>query len=132
MSPKNESVHAVVIDDKSANIDVLSALLAAEGARVTSFLHPDDALAALPSLTDIDIVFCDLEMPSISGYDMLPRLRQSLGKGVQVIAYTVHLSEMDQVRRRGFDGFLGKPIDGEHFSDVFTRITRRQPVWEQP
>jgi CheY-like chemotaxis protein len=112
--------HAVVIDDSSSNVEVLSALLTAEGVRVSSFALPEQAEDALAGLPPIDVVFCDLEMPRVSGYELLPRLRVQLGRAVPVIAYTVHTSQMNKARRSGFDGFLGKPIDGE----------RGLPVWD--
>ena len=78
------------------------------------------------------VVFCDLEMPRLSGYEMLVRLRAAFGRHVPIIAYTVHTSEIDQARKNGFDGFLGKPLDGERFGGLLERIFRGMPVWELP
>lgn len=121
--------HALVIDDSASNIDVLTALLAVEGIGVWSFLHPDEAERALPTLPAVDVIFCDLEMPESSGYELLPRLRRHFGHDVPIIAYSVHTSEMGRARGAGFDGFLGKPVDGERFALLLAKILRGEPVW---
>lgn len=132
MSPsEHESKHALVIDDNKSNVEVIAALLEVEGVKVSSFMQPERAAAALPELKSIDVVFCDLEMPRINGYEMLTRLRAVYGQRVPVIAYTVHTSEIEQARKRGFDGFLGKPLDGDRFSSLLEKILHGQQVWEQ-
>ena len=132
MSPsEHENKHALVIDDNKSNVEVIAALLEVEGVKVSSFMQPERAAAALPELKSIDVVFCDLEMPRINGYEMLTRLRAVYGRRVPVIAYTVHTSEMEQARKRGFDGFLGKPLDGDRFSGLLDKILHGQQVWEQ-
>lgn len=134
MSPSAAAVqrHALVIDDNRSNIEVLTALLRMEGVRVSAFLRPDQALESLAALQPVDVVFCDIEMPAVSGFDLLPELKRVLGNDVPIIAYTVHTSEIELARRRGFSGFLGKPVDGEQFSKHLSRILAGLPVWEIP
>ena len=122
---------ALVIDDNSANVEVLSSLLAAQGGEVSGFKDPTKALAALSTLPQIDAIFVDLDMPKINGFEMLDHLREGL-PNVPIIAYTVHISEIDMARRLGFDGFLGKPLDHDRFPKLLERILNRQPVWELP
>jgi two-component system, cell cycle response regulator DivK len=122
---------ALVIDDNSANVEVLSSLLASQGGEVSEFKDPTKALAALTTLPEIDAVFVDLDMPKISGFEMLDHLREGL-PNVPIIAYTVHISEIDVARKMGFDGFLGKPLDHDRFPKLLERILNRQAVWELP
>ena len=132
MSPSAIAVqrHALIIDDNPSTVEVLTALLRMEGVRATAFLRPDRALEALPTLRPVDVVFCDIEMPHVSGFDLLPELKRILGNAVPIIAYTVHTSEIELARRYGFSGFLGKPVDGEQFSAHLSRILAGLPVWE--
>jgi CheY-like chemotaxis protein len=122
---------ALVIDDNGANVEVLSSLLAAQGGEVSGFKDPTKALAALSTLPQIDVIFVDLDMPKINGFEMLDHLREGL-PNVPIIAYTVHISEIDMARRLGFDGFLGKPLDHDRFPKLLERILNHQPVWELP
>jgi CheY-like chemotaxis protein len=82
------------------------------------------------ALDNVDVVFLDLEMPGMDGYETHAWLRDRL-KGVPIIAYTVHVSEMNVVKQRGFDGFLGKPLDNERFPGQLSRILAHEPVWER-
>jgi two-component system cell cycle response regulator DivK len=125
------SFNALVIDDNSENVEVLTSMLTSNGGQVSSFKDPTKALAALGSLPPLHMVFVDLDMPKISGFQMLEPLRQSL-PNVPIICYTVHISEIDVARKLGFDGFLGKPIDHDRFPGLIQRILNGQSVWELP
>jgi two-component system, cell cycle response regulator DivK len=122
---------ALVIDDNSENVEVLTSLIASQGGEVASFKDPTKALAALKTLENVNMVFVDLDMPKLSGFDMLAPLREGV-PNVPVIAYTVHISEIDVVRKLGFDGFLGKPVDHDRFPALIQRILKGQAIWELP
>ncbi|HRF97817.1 MAG TPA: response regulator, partial [Aggregatilineales bacterium] len=92
-----------------------------------------------PSLLDatlnqagaIRVIFLDLEMPDIDGYQVLQKLKaDSRFVGVPIVAYTVHVSEVHVAYENGFDGFLGKPIDSDKFPDQLARILMGEAVWE--
>lgn len=122
--------HALIIDDNLPNVKVLSQLLAKQGFQVTEVLDPIQLSELLPSLDDLDVIFLDLEMPHLGGYKLKEMLRDYFGP-IPIIAYTVHISEMNEVKKLGFDGFLGKPLDPSKFPDQLARILRGEPVWER-
>lgn len=123
-------VHALAIDDNAQNLRVLSQLLAKQGVRCTEVSNPVNLEQMLPELGAVDVVFLDLEMPGLDGYTVKNMLQAEMGH-VPIIAYTVHVSEMNVVRDMGFDGFLGKPLDNARFPDQLARILRGEPVWER-
>ncbi|HEX2618780.1 MAG TPA: response regulator, partial [Phototrophicaceae bacterium] len=86
--------------------------------------------AILPGLKLVDVVFLDLEMPGLDGYQVKEMLRSSLGD-TPIVAYTVHVSEINEVRNLGFNGFLGKPLDNARFPGQLARILRGEAVWER-
>ena len=49
---------------------------------------------------------------------------------VPIVAYTVHMSELDAVYEFGFDGFICKPLDDERFPNQLGRILNGEGVWE--
>jgi two-component system cell cycle response regulator DivK len=125
-------VHALIIDDNAYNVEVLERLLATSGHSFTTLQDPTRLEDVIPELGQIDIVFLDLEMPKLNGYEMLQILKDDLGLTVPVVAYTVHTSEMNEARALGFDGFLGKPLDPNRFPDQLAHLLAGQSVWETP
>lgn len=126
------SKHALVIDDNPKNANILAMLLTEQGVSSTLVTHPNQLDAKLTDLTSIDVVFIDLEMPGKSGFDVLHQLKAD-GRfvGVPMVAYTVHISEMNLANQEGFDSFLGKPLDSEIFPEQLTRILNGEPVWSR-
>lgn len=122
--------HALVIDDNAQNRKVLAQLLAKQGVSATEIPDPRKLADILPTMGAVDVVFLDLEMPGLDGYDVKNLLRSHIGD-TPIIAYTVHVSEMNVVKQQGFDGFLGKPVDNARFPDQLERILNGQPVWER-
>lgn len=122
--------HALIIDDNPQNVKVLAQLLAKQGVSSTEVTNPKHLQNVLPGLEQVDVVFLDLEMPGEHGYSVKDRLRNQLA-GTPIIAYTVHISEINVVRQQGFDGFLGKPLDNTRFPGQVARILNGESVWER-
>lgn len=125
-------IHALIIEDDTMNAEVLEFMLNASGATCTIIQNPVDVLEAVPQLGGIDVVFVDLEMPGIDGYQILQMLKIDLGLTAPIVACTVHTSQIDIARVKGFNSFLGKPLLAERFPDQLDRILRGEPVWELP
>lgn len=123
--------HALIIDDNSKNVNVLSRLLAAEGVSSTDVTDSTQVNGVLAEIGRLDVVFVDLEMPGLDGFDVLQEIKDNPRFAhVPVVAYTVHVSEIHEAHKRGFDGFIGKPIDPDKFTDQWNRILSGQQVWE--
>jgi len=124
------SQHALVIDDNAQNRKVLVQLLSRQGVEAIEVPDSRKLSSNLPSMGSVDVVFLDLEMPGMDGYDVKNMLREQLGS-TPIIAYTVHVSEMNVVKQKGFDGFIGKPVDNARFPDQLARILDGQGVWDR-
>jgi two-component system cell cycle response regulator DivK len=125
--------HAVIIDDNGKNIEVLARLLSMQDISCTRVSRPSQLDGALHNVDEVDVVFLDLEMPGMSGYDILEKLKaDSRFQSVPIVAYTVHISEIGVAHRQGFHSFLGKPLDADKFPEQLARILNGQPVWENP
>lgn len=123
--------HALIIEDNPANLDVLVELLHGEDVDCTSILDPREVEKVVQTQAPPDLIFLDLEMPYINGYDVLDILQKSTGwSNVPVVVCTVHTSELKNARARPFHSFLGKPLDADRFSDQLSRILRGEKVWD--
>ncbi len=122
---------ALIIDDNRLNVDVLVHLLKGQGIDSQAVLHPRNLAAVLEEEVDYQVIFLDLEMPFMDGFEVLARLKSD-GRfaGVPIVAYTVHVSEIHVAHDHGFDGFLGKPLDSDRFPEQLERILNGESVWE--
>ena len=122
---------ALIIDDNSKNMAVLARLLATEGVESVQVNDPRILESAIESPDKFDVVFLDLEMPMIDGFQVLDTLKtDERFQSVPVVAYTVHVSEMRNAYQHGFDGFIGKPLDSDRFPNQLSRILNGEGVWE--
>jgi CheY-like chemotaxis protein len=120
----------LVVDDDPAAREVLQAVLASEGAEVTT---AESAAAALDriELEHPDVMLADISMPVVDGFTLVEQLRlrpAEAGGQTPVAALTGYVSAEDQERakRAGFQAYLLKPVDaGELIQAVKTLAAPR-------
>ncbi|MBI5929600.1 MAG: response regulator [Chloroflexi bacterium] len=127
----SSQAHALIIEDNVYNAEVLASLLAAEGVNSTIVLDVSTLENEISHLPHINIIFLDLEMPEANGYEVFQYLTSELKTNtIPIVAYTVHISEINVAKKLGFHSFLGKPLNSNHFANQLQRILSNQPVWE--
>ena len=57
-----------------------------------------------------DIIFMDLTLPAINGYEALKEIR-TFSETVPVIAMSAQKMPLSEIKERGFDDYLEKPFD---------------------
>lgn len=124
------NLHALIIDDDAYSIYVMERLLDQENISYTAVADPTRLAEILQTLDAVDIVFLDLEMPKLDGYEVLAFLKKHIEGKVPIVACTVHTAEINNTRRQGFFSFVAKPLDLDRFSDQLHRILSGVPVWE--
>lgn len=114
----------VLVDDEPDCTEVLAWMLQeyCPQAEVAAVFHkPEEALAALPAL-DPDVLFLDIEMPRMNGFQLLENLLPVKYKVVFTTAY-------DQFAVKAFRysavDYLLKPLDKEDLKVAFSRIASR-------
>lgn len=122
---------ALIIDDNDLNLESLRVLLKREGVGAITVSSPDKVEANVSGNNDINVIFLDLELPNCDGIEFINDLRlMPQLNGVPIIAYTVHISELNEVRDAGFDGFIGKPLNPQAFPAQLERILNGETIWE--
>ena len=114
----------LVIDDEPDNIGVVELVLGFYGAEVHQATSGTAGLQALEALTP-NMILLDIQMPDITGFELLPRLRQDPRlTSIPIIAVTAHAMAGDQARilEAGFDGYIPKPIDAMKLADQLKSI----------
>ena len=122
--------HALIIDDDRSNLGVLQELLSMQGITYTSVQDSTQVEQVLQTLSAVDLVLLDLEMPDIDGYQLFEILSTySQLDDVPIVACTVHTGEVQTAREVGFHSFISKPLDVDIFGDQITQILDDKPIW---
>lgn len=81
----------LIVDDVASNVQILSVHLQDEGYRVMETQRGDEAIELLKQYDDIDLVLLDVEMPKMSGLDVLKIIKSEPDtKDVPVILVTAN------------------------------------------
>jgi PAS domain S-box-containing protein len=106
-------VRVLVVDDDADARDVLEAVLAGAGARVTLAASAGQALALL-SAEAPDVIVSDISMPGEDGYGLIRAVRamEDSHSGVPAIAVTAygHPADRATALAAGFDQHVAKPL----------------------
>ena len=112
---------AYIVDDERLAVERLMRLLNATG-RVTivgSATDPEEALAFLRG-TPVDVLFLDIQMPGLSGFELLERLERE----VTVVFTTAYDSyAIDAFGVNSLD-YLLKPIEADRLDRTLDKIER--------
>ncbi|BBA32963.1 uncharacterized protein sS8_0998 [Methylocaldum marinum] len=105
----------LVVDDNEINRILLKTQLSQMGAQVTEARSGNEAVESIRTLC-FDLIFLDLRMPGITGFDVMRAIRQDAqrfnDKETPVIAVTAHAlpQQRKEILEAGFSDFLIKPI----------------------
>jgi serine/threonine protein kinase/CheY-like chemotaxis protein len=111
----------LVVDDNEMNRDMLGRRLERKGYRVLSAESGARALEVV-AREKVDLVLLDIEMPGLSGMDVLRRLRQTHGAAeLPIIMATARSDSQDMVQalEAGANDYVVKPLD---FPVVLARV----------
>ena len=79
-----------------------------------------------------DVIFLDIHIEPLDGFEMLKLIRQSdTYQYTKVVALTASVmnEEVKTLREAGFDGVIAKPLDYDSFPRVLKRILEGEQVW---
>jgi two-component system, cell cycle response regulator DivK len=102
----------LIIDDEPHNVGVVQHVLQFHGARVLAAGSGTEGLDVI-SRHRLDFVLLDIQMPHMSGFDVLAKIRENpRSRDLLVIALTSHAMTGDYERAMtaGFNGYITKPI----------------------
>lgn len=128
-STNGRSARVLIVDDNRAAVYLLEKLLTRLGQTVAVANDGEEAIALAPEFQP-DIVFSDIAMPGMSGYELLPHLVEALApQRPYFVALTGYGQELDRTRSEdaGFDRHLVKPISIETLRELIANWAP-QPV----
>lgn len=103
----------LIVDDEAAYRNVLEVMLAQAGMICTTAANGAEALAILQR-EPVDAVIADLNMPGVSGLELLAQVRRFYPQQVFLMATGVDDVRVGmQAIREGADDYLVKPLDAD-------------------
>lgn len=104
--------NVIIVDDEKDNVGVMQMVFEFNDAIVRAAYSGRECLALLQQQTP-SLLLVDIQMPEMSGYDLLEKIRENVQwNDLPVIAVTAHARPEDEqeIMGAGFDGYIGKPI----------------------
>jgi len=122
------------IEDDPATVELLVEVLEEEGFQ--AIMATDGVEGVRKFAERPDIILCDVDMPNMSGFDVLSELRKSATKlrTVPFLFITAYGSRESHLRARrlGCDDFIAKPLDFELLVEIvrsrLTQHAERAPI----
>ena len=120
----NNSLACILIDDELNNINLLRRMIQKFCPNVNIIGEETDPLKAQQLILDLqpDLVFLDIEMPNMNGFQLLKQLEPIQFEVIFVTAYTEYAIE-------AFDhhaiGYITKPVDAEKLISAIHHVANR-------
>lgn len=115
-------IRAFIVDDNREAVEVLQVMLE-QSYSVEVVGTACDAESAADAIvkTDPDLIFLDVELPSMSGLEFCTLIRNELKPETKVVFYTGYDKYMlEAIRRQAFD-YLLKPASEQDLGQIMTR-----------
>jgi len=126
LAPSREATRVVIVDDDKNVAWHLGQALTPEGYEVETYSSAEDALEPLLDRPP-DVVLLDLNLPGLSGMDLLERLKPG-APHTQIIMLTGHGSfeRAVEATKKGAFAFLAKPADPDQVKiEIRNALERR-------
>ncbi len=114
---KFNDVRVLVVDDHSSNREISRAILEFLGCKIDTASNGYDAIN-LYQTNDYDLIFMDIKMPEISGYETSQLIRDLekkslLNRRTPIIATTASTTQKDKEKCLIYDmdGYISKPLN---------------------
>jgi CheY-like chemotaxis protein len=122
-------VRVLLVEDKVDARDLITMMLAQDGAEVRTAVSATEALAACNEWRP-DILISDIGMPEEDGYTLMKKLRareSERGGHIPAIALTAYARREDRLRALsvGYESHVPKPVDPIDLVAAVASLTNR-------
>ncbi len=127
-TPARRSVRILVVEDNPVNQKLAVAMLERMGHRVTLAANGAEACATFDRGA-FDLVFMDVQMPEMDGFEATRRIRrreQNTGAHIPIVAMTAHamIGDRERCMDAGMDDHVTKPISRKVLEETVARYAR--------
>lgn len=124
------NINILIVDDNEVNLRLAEIILHKHNARVTTARSGAQAID-YASMKSFDIIFMDLHMPGLDGYQTTKKIRETTpGKQPVIIALTANAltQEKENVMDSGMNGILIKPVSESILQKVINQWILKESI----
>ena len=114
----------LIVDDEREIPTVLSMVFQRQGFKVFTAYNGREALMSINTMA-FDLILADIEMPELSGFDVLRLVRESR-PGTKVVLMTGLADYEEKAREQKCDGFLKKPFSLAELKETIAGLLTRK------
>ena len=124
-----KNIKSLVVEDVKLNQLLIKILLEDFGSEVDLADNGKIALEKL-KINNYDIIFMDLQMPEMNGFEATDYIRNVMHSQIPIIALTANVTTMDHEKCKAFgmNDYISKPIDEKL---LYTKIIKYLPKGKQ-
>ncbi len=121
----------LIVDDDELVLESLRLVLREAGYKVKSTSSPEKALAVLEK-ENVDLVITDLKMPTMSGIELLERIKQRKPDCpvIMITAYATVETAVEAMKKGAID-YIMKPFSADELELVVNRVFEEKKVKEE-
>ncbi len=121
------------VEDDVKNKTITQVILEQVGATFAFERWGNDVVSKIKAYMPVDLILLDLMLPhGITGYDVFEAIRREpefLRVPIVAVSASDPSIEIPRTRARGFDGFIGKPIDLRMFPQQIADVLNGKHIW---
>jgi signal transduction histidine kinase/ActR/RegA family two-component response regulator len=122
--------HVLLVEDNKINQLVAGSMLSNFGLSYDVAEDGEQAFIKVQNNPDYDLIFMDVQMPVLDGYDATIKLRESGFKDLIICGLSANAmrSDFEQAKEVGMNDYLTKPIDKDEVELILQKYLTRQSI----
>lgn len=129
-----EKKRIFIVEDNLFNRSIMQTLLEQHGAQIAFERWGKDTIERLRAFSPVDLILMDLMFPNgVTGYEIFDRIRELKEfDAIPIVAVSASdiSTALPRTRKKGFAGFISKPIKFHMFGKQVADLIEGQQIWE--
>lgn len=120
-----EGIEALLVEDNPVNQKLLTTVLTHMGLDITAAFNGIEALEIL-SKRDFDIIFMDIQMPELDGFETTKQARErNIETPIVAISANVYPEDIEKSLESGMQAHIGKPFNLDELKKVIDKYVTK-------
>ncbi|TLP41006.1 response regulator [Arcobacter arenosus] len=123
---KLKKLKLLFVEDEEDLIEIITDTLNKLQASFLTAKNGEEALDVIKQNPDIDVVVTDLNMPIMSGLELIEKLKEdNFNKPIIIMSAHTEVDYINKAKEFGVDNYLLKPFDFIKFIDLVTTMDNK-------